>query len=225
MRNAAGLALDAINNDTKGSRLQIVDGPDPKAIATIDALARVPVSGTNQLTITLKPPIARETGRQRRPSPQIWLLPPDALGMAARSSYVASGAQGSNEAAFDSPLRAGTPSGQYVTAGLSAENYPPAGTEFFEKFNDAFYGTTPDRYAIYGYEAVGLIVDALTRLEEAGTPVTRSSVAESALSIRNRFSPVGHYDVLPSGQTTLYLFQAKGKGAPTGDAALIEALR
>lgn len=225
MRDAAGLALEAIDGDTAGSRLEIVDGPDPEAIATIDALARVPVSGKKQLTITLTPPLARETRRQRRPSPQIWLLPPDALGMAAKSSYMASGFDGAIEAVSDSPLRAGTPSGQYVTAGLSAENYPPAGTEFFKKYNEAFYGSAPDRFAIYGYEAVGLIVDALTRLEEAGAPITQSSVAESALSIRDRFSPVGHYDVLPSGQTTLYVFQVRGKGAPPGDAALVEALR
>lgn len=225
MRSAVELAVKEIDGETNGSRLKIVDGPDPDAIATIDALARVPVSGKNQLTITLTPPLAREVKRQRRPSPQIWLLPPDSLGMAAKSSYMASGSKGAIEASSDSPLRPGTPSGQYVTAALSAGNYPPAGTEFFEKFNDEFYGSTPDRYAIYGYEAIGLIVDALTRLEKAGAPVTQSSLAESALSIRDRFSPVGHYDVLPSGQTTLYVFQARGKGAPPGDAAIIEALR
>lgn len=225
MRSAAGLALEAIDGDTKASRLRIVDGPDPEAIATIDALARVPISGKDQLSISLTPPIARGTKRQQRPSPKIWLLPPDALGVAAKSSYMAPGAEGATKAVSDSPLRAGTPSGQYVTAGLSADNYPPAGTEFFEKFSDAYDGTAPDRFAIYGYEAVGLIVDAVTRLERAGSPITQSSVAESALSIRDRFSPVGHYDVLPSGQTTLYVFQARGKGAPKGDAALIEALR
>ncbi|MBI2691412.1 MAG: hypothetical protein HYX29_05665 [Solirubrobacterales bacterium] len=226
MRKAAELAVGAIDGDTKGSRLKIVDGPDPNAIATIDALASVPISGKNQLSIALTPPIARETRLQRRPAPpRIWLLPPDALGTAAKSSYMASGVEGATKAASDSPLRAGTPSGQYVTPGLSADNYPPSGTEFFKKFNDAYNGTTPDRYAIYGYEAVGLIVDALTRLEEGGTPVTQSSVAETALAIRDRFSPVGRYDVLPSGQTTLYVFQARGRGAPPGDAALIEALR
>jgi ABC-type branched-subunit amino acid transport system substrate-binding protein len=230
IRRAAQLELDAINGDTSGSRLKLVNGPDPKAIAAINALALVSVGGSEQLMVNLAPPIARETdaipSRHGHPmlSPEIWLLPPNSLAVAATRSYAASGATGADGAKPDSPLRAGTPAGRYVTAGLSADNYPPAGTKFFEKFKKQ-YGRAPDRYAIYGYEAVGLIVDALERLEKAGLAVTQESLAKSALAIRDRFSPVGHYDVLPSGQTTLYVFQARGKGATTGPASLIEALR
>lgn len=222
IRRAAQLELDAIDSDTNGSRLKLVDGPDPKALATIDALAEVPISGKAQLSITLTPPFVRETKRTRRPSPQIWLLPPDGLTSMARDDYRAGGATAPVTA--DSPLRVGTSVGKYVTPALSADNYPPAGSNFFSKFNDEF-DRAPDRYAIYGYEAVGLIVDGLTRLEKSGEPVTQSSLAESTLSIRDRFSPVGHYDVLPSGQTTLFVFQARGKDAPPGQAALIETLR
>jgi ABC-type branched-subunit amino acid transport system substrate-binding protein len=142
----------------------------------------------------------------------------------ARSSYVESGATGAVTSEPDSPFNPGTPTGKYVTPGLSAQNFPPAGREFFEKFEKK-YGRAPDRYAIYGYEAVGLIVDALTRLEKTHEFVDQTSLAKSALEIRNRYSPVGHYDVLPSGQSTLYVFQVRGKGAPPGQAALIEGLR
>ena len=131
---------------------------------------------------------------------------------------------GATDSVVDTPLISGAPRRKYVTPALSADNYPPAGREFYEKFENK-YGRAPDRYAIYGYEAVGLIVDAITRLEKAGAPVTHTSVAKSALAIRDRLSPVGHYDVLPSGQTTLFVFQARGKGAPPGQAALVEALR
>jgi hypothetical protein len=227
MRRAAQMGLDAINGDTTGSRLKLVDGPDRSALVMIDALTTRPVAGGDQLTIFLVPPFER---RVSAPPPdyelpaQIWLFPPLALGKAATRSYAASGVTGAAGAVADSAVDAGTPRGQYVTPGLSADNYPPSGTEFFEKFEER-YGRAPDRFAIFAYEAVGLTVDALTRLEEAGEPVTQESLAESAMSIRDRFSPVGHYDVLPSGQTTLYVFQARGKGAPQGDAALIEALR
>lgn len=221
------MGLDAINSDTKGSRLKLVDGPDRNALVMIDALSSRPVAGKDQLTIYLVPPFDRRVSappRLQELPAQIWLFPPLALVESATRSYAASGVTGSTGAVADSAVDAGTPHGQYVTPGLSADNYPPAGTEFFEKFEDK-YGRAPDRFAIYAYEAIGLTVDALARLEEAGEPVTQESLAESAMSVRDRFSPIGHYDVLPSGQTTLYVFEARGKGAPTGDAALIEALR
>ncbi|MGH2959473.1 MAG: hypothetical protein ACRDKE_07690 [Solirubrobacterales bacterium] len=227
MRRAAQLGLEATNSNTKGSRLKLVDGPDRNALAMVDALSSRPVAGEEQLTIYLVPPFRRSVAAPPQgssPPLQIWLLPPLALGEAAKRSYAASGITGAAGAVAVSSVDPGTPAGQYVTPGLSAENYPPAGEAFFEKFEDK-YGREPDPYAIYAYEAIGLTVDALTRLEEAGEPFTQKSIAESALSIRDRYSPVGHYDVLPSGQTTLYLFQARGKSAPSGDAALIEALR
>lgn len=224
IRRGAELELEAINGDTAGSRLKLASSSNADPIATIDALSKVTLSAPGELVISLTPPLLRSTRPGSKNAPQISLLPPFGLTETARDSYVASGATGAADSVVDSPTRPGTPGDRYVTPALSSDNYPPAGQQFFEKFEEK-YGRAPDRYAIYGYEAVGLIVDALTRLEEAGEPVTRTSLAESALAIRNRFSPVGHYDVLPSGQTTLYVFQVRGKGSPPGQAALIEALR
>jgi hypothetical protein len=224
IRRAAALELEAINGDTDHSRLELSDGPSPKALATIDAYARVAISGPDQLSIRLEPPLVRSTKAVNEPSPQIWLLPPRSLVEAARQSYREAGAVGATSATADSPLIPGTPAGRYITPALSAANYPPAGREFFDKFKQK-YGRAPDRYAIYGYESVGLIVDALTRLEKVGAVVTPASLAKSALAIRNRFSPLGHYDVLPSGQATSFVFEARGDGAPAGQAALIETLR
>ncbi|MBJ7353422.1 MAG: hypothetical protein JHC98_01225 [Thermoleophilaceae bacterium] len=223
IRRAASLELEAINGDTNGSRLKLVDEPSGNSIATIDALADASLSAPGELVVSLNPPLLRST-RPARGTREISLLPPVGLADAAHESYAASGASGATNSVVDTPLISGTPRRTYVTPALSSDNYPPAGRDFFEKF-ERKYGRAPDRYAIYGYEAVGLIVDAITRLEKAGDAVTQASVAKSALAIRNRFSPVGHYDVLPSGQTTLYVFQARGRGAPPGQAALIEALR
>lgn len=124
----------------------------------------------------------------------------------------------------DNPMTAGVPEYTYVTPALSEENYPPAGKRFFDSFIEE-YGRAPDRFAIYAYEAVGLVVDAINRLEDAGEPVSPSNVQRSAFSIKNRFSPVGHYDVLPNGTTTLFVFQACGKDAPPPESALIEVRR
>lgn len=236
MRRAAELELDAIHNHTKTARLRLSPGADPKAIATIGALTGTIQATPDQLIVNLTPPLRRNGEapgagqRDRGLPPEIWLLPPDQLARSATQNYRESGATAAVGARTDSPLRAGTPRGLYVTSGLSQHSYPPAGSAFFKKFVKQ-YGRAPDRYAIYGYEAIGLIVDAIHRVEAAGQPISQQSVAAAALAIRNRFGPAGHYDILPSGQSTLYIFEVRdGTGsnitaAPTGPAALIEALR
>ncbi len=228
MRRGAVLALEAIDGRASGYSTRIVLGPVPGSIATIDALAQPAQQIEGQLMISLAPPLRRDT---RPPSaadaaaaPRIWLVPPQASAKSVTVGYASSGADGASGATADSPLRGGTPRGRYVTAALAAHAYPPAGSAFFEKFVDK-YGRAPDRWAIYGYEAVGLIVDAIARLAEQGTPPSQRSVARQALAIRDRFSPLGHYDVLASGQSSLYVFQVRGGGAPAGPASLLEALR
>ncbi|MBK5230050.1 MAG: hypothetical protein JJE27_02645 [Thermoleophilia bacterium] len=94
---------------------------------------------------------------------------------------------------------------QLVTPALAARDYPRSGKRFPKAFNDA-YGRNPDRFAIYGYEAMGLALNAIVDAGKAGQPVTRSATSQAAFTIRDRFGPTGHYDVLPDGQTTLYTF-------------------
>lgn len=124
----------------------------------------------------------------------------------------------------DNPMVPGVPQFTYVSPALSRDNYPPAGLRFFDAFIKE-YDRVPDRFAIFAYEAVGLVVDAIRRLEDADEAVTPDSVQRSAFAIKDRFSPVGHYDVLPSGATTLYVFQARGKDSPPPESALIEVRR
>lgn len=110
-----------------------------------------------------------------------------------------------------------TSRGTLVTPALPPAGYPPNGEKFFEWFDEA-YGRQPDRWAIWGYEAVGLALNAITDAGEGkgatgatatatdDHDVNRDSTREAAFAITNRFGPVGHYDVLPDGQTTLYTF-------------------
>lgn len=228
MRLAAELALKKVNHDTKRSRLELVDGmrADLAPIAAIDALAGTTVRATDELMVSLAPQRLTLTDAigpaGQAEAPRIHLLPSVQATRFARDQYELAGGPKATRA--DNPLIAGTPRGQFVTPALPADDYPPAGEDFFESFEEE-YGRAPDRYAIYGYEAVGLIVDALDRLEKSGQAVNQAAVAASALAIKDRFGPVGHYDVLPSGQTTLYVFAARGRGAPSGQAALFEAVR
>lgn len=228
MGRAAQLELDAIKSNAAGHPLKLVIGPYQDAIAGIDLLSGGPQQVRGQLLILMSPPLKREV-RSPGPSittqaPRIWIVPPQETAKTVTREYAASGAPGAKGAITDSPLRPGTPSSRYVTAALSEHNYPPAGSAFYRKFEEKF-GRAPDRWAIYAYEAVGLIVDAINKLEQDGKAVTQAAVANQALNIKNRFGPVGHYDILPSGQSTLYTFQVRGPGAPEGSAALLEAQR
>lgn len=228
MRRAAQLNLDAIDARAAGHRLKLVIGPYPGAVAAIRAPGAGGPQARGQLEIRLDAPRQRSTTppprAQRLRHPRIWLVPPQATARRVTGEYAASGADGARTAVADGPAAPGTPAGRYVTAALSRDVLPPAGGAFFAKFNDKF-DRAPDRWAIYAYEAVGLIVDALHKLQAEGTAVDRETLASRTLTIRNRFSPLGHYDVLPSGQSTLYLFQARGAGAPQGPGSLIESLR
>lgn len=95
--------------------------------------------------------------------------------------------------------------GTLVTPALAPAGYPRGGEKFFNWFEDA-YERQPDRWAVWAYEAAGLAMNAITDAGETGDPVTRDSVREAAFGITNRFGPVGHYDILPDGSTTLYAF-------------------
>lgn len=228
MRRAAELFVDGPGKNVAGKRLVLASGPAQDSIASIDALAPRLISAPDELTITLFAPPRRVINAPRKQpinASQIQLVPPMSLARSAAQQYAASGVAGSEHATVDSPSLAGTPRGRYVTAALARPGYPPAGGAFFQKFEDK-YGRAPDRWAIYAYEAVGLIADAIRRLEQVGVPASPRTVAAQALKIRNRYGAIGHYDVLPSGQTTDYIFQARGPGTdPEDPATLIEALR
>jgi ABC-type branched-subunit amino acid transport system substrate-binding protein len=223
MRRAATLELDAIHSRAAGHRLSLVFAPSSEAVASIVLPGASETRRTGQLRITLTPPqkrLLRATG-----TTTIALIPPIETAQRVTQDYRESGAQGAQNAVTDNPETPGTPRGRYVTAALSEHSLPPAGSAFFKKFADQ-YGRAPDRWAIYAYEAVGLVIDAIARLEQDGAAVTRQNVAKKALSIRNRFGPVGHYDILPSGQSTLYVFQARGAGQDEDDpASLFESRR
>lgn len=124
----------------------------------------------------------------------------------------------------DDPGTPGEPKFTYVSPALTEDNYPPAGKRFFKIFRED-YNREPDRFAIFAYEAVSVVFDAVRRLEAADKPVTPENVRAEAFKITDRFGPIGHYDVRSNGLTTAYIFEARGKDAPPPDAALVEVGR
>jgi branched-chain amino acid transport system substrate-binding protein len=89
----------------------------------------------------------------------------------------------------------------YLTAPtLSPEELPPAGQQFYKDY-EAEYGEPQDEidpYAVYGYEAMGVVCDAIA---EGGDD--RQAVIDAFFATKGRESPLGTYDIDPDGDTTL----------------------
>ncbi|MBE2317729.1 branched-chain amino acid ABC transporter substrate-binding protein [Solirubrobacter sp. CPCC 204708] len=81
---------------------------------------------------------------------------------------------------------------------LSPDAYPPAGQEFFKTYK-AKFGKTADPYAIYGYEAMSLALDAIERSKTG----ERADILEAIFATKNRESVLGTYSINENGDTSL----------------------
>jgi branched-chain amino acid transport system substrate-binding protein len=70
---------------------------------------------------------------------------------------------------------------------------------FRREFADVYGGSAPDPYAIYGYEATRLALDAI----KASGSGTRADILEQLYSVKERDSPLGTYSIDSSGDTSL----------------------
>ena len=84
-------------------------------------------------------------------------------------------------------------------ATLDPSAYPPAGREFFQTYTTKYGQSNPDPYAIYGYEAMSLALDAIKR---SGTG-EKADVRKALFATRNRDSVLGRYSIDRNGDTTL----------------------
>jgi branched-chain amino acid transport system substrate-binding protein len=83
---------------------------------------------------------------------------------------------------------------------LSPDELPPAGQQFYKDY-EAEYGEPQDEidpYAVYGYEAMAVVCDAIATGGD-----DRAAVIEAFMSTKGRESPLGTYDIDEFGDTTL----------------------
>ena len=78
------------------------------------------------------------------------------------------GPDGVAESGFADPKEGGIPANvasrvKVTVATLSPDEYPPEGQKFFADFEEKYGDKNPDPYAIYGYEAMRLALDAIER--------------------------------------------------------------
>jgi branched-chain amino acid transport system substrate-binding protein len=114
------------------------------------------------------------------------------------------GPDGVAETSFTSKLPAGAQKNTYVTvATVDPKSYPPEGQKFFKDFK-AKYGREPEPYAIYGYEAMSLALDAMKR---AGSKCNdRAAVIDQVFKTKNKQSVLGTYSIDKDGDTTVNEF-------------------
>jgi len=114
------------------------------------------------------------------------------------------GPDGVAQANFADEKKGGLPAAlaartKVTVATLAPDKYPPAGQEFFKAFTDKYGVKNPDPYAIYGYEAMSLALDAIKRSKTG----TKEDVKKALFATKDRVSVLGTYSIDKNGDTTL----------------------
>ena len=86
-----------------------------------------------------------------------------------------------------------------TVATLSPDEYPAEGQEFFKEFASKYGEDNPDPYAIYGYEAMRLALDAIERSGDAD----KKNIVKALFETKDRESVLGTYSIDENGDTTL----------------------
>jgi branched-chain amino acid transport system substrate-binding protein len=85
--------------------------------------------------------------------------------------------------------------------GVAPEEYPPAGQEFLKAYEAEYGEKNPDRYAVYGYESMSLLLDSIKRAGENGGD--RAAVVDQLLATKDREGVFGTYSIDENGDITL----------------------
>ena len=114
------------------------------------------------------------------------------------------GPDGVAESGFADPKEGGIPAAvasrvKVTVATLSPDEYPPEGQKFFQDFEAKYSEPNPDPYAIYGYEAMRLVLDAIQR---SGTG-EKADVLKAIFETKDRQSVLGTYSIDENGDTSL----------------------
>jgi branched-chain amino acid transport system substrate-binding protein len=88
-----------------------------------------------------------------------------------------------------------------TVATLSPDQYPPDGQKFFDDFKEKYGVSNVDPYAIYGYEAMSLVLDTCERLGPDCSD--RQAMIDALFDTKGRESVLGTYDIDEDGDTTI----------------------
>jgi len=114
------------------------------------------------------------------------------------------GPDGICESGFADPKSGGIPLSldsrvKCTVATLAPSEYPPAGQEFFKRYTAKYGVDNPDPYAIYGYEAMSLGLDAIKRSKTGD----KADIIKALFATKDRQSVLGTYSIDQNGDTSL----------------------
>ena len=103
------------------------------------------------------------------------------------------GPDGVAESGFSDPKNGGIPADvaskvKVTVATLSPDQYPPEGQDFFKQYTQKYGEKNPDPYAIYGYEAMRLALDAIQR---SGTG-SKEDIVKALFDTKDRSARARH---------------------------------
>jgi branched-chain amino acid transport system substrate-binding protein len=122
-----------------------------------------------------------------------------------RAPIIAS--SGLANSAFTNPADGGLPLAddarvEVTSPTLDAQSYPPSGRAFLAAYAREL--GPPEPPAIFGYEAMSLLLSAIDRATDHGRRTAeRSKVVDAVLATRGRRSVLGTYGIDSSGDTTI----------------------
>jgi len=88
-----------------------------------------------------------------------------------------------------------------TVATLEPGSYPPEGQRFFDEYKKKYKVKNVDPYAVYGYEAMSLVLDAIKRAGDQGGD--KQAVIDAIFATKGRESVLGTYDIDENGDTTI----------------------
>lgn len=107
---------------------------------------------------------------------------------------------------FTDPAHGGVPPGLDSRVFITAPAAPPGLAAGFDTAFAARYGP-PGAYAVYGYEAMRLVLAAIARATDGGKHTARrSSVLGDILGKTTAGGPLGTFEVKPDGTATLHTY-------------------
>jgi branched-chain amino acid transport system substrate-binding protein len=116
------------------------------------------------------------------------------------------GPDGVSNPEFFNPDEGGVPAEigaktKVTVATLSPDQYPLEGRKFFAQYKQQYGVKSVDPYAIYGYEAMRLVLATIAKLGDKGSD--RQAVIDGLFDTKGRKSVLGTYDIDENGDTTI----------------------
>ena len=110
------------------------------------------------------------------------------------------------ESGWVSPKEGGVPTSldsrlQCTVATLSPDSYPPQGKKFFSQYEAKYGKGNTNPYAIYGYAAMSLGIDAIKRAGAKGND--RAAVIQQLFATKNLPSVLGTFSIDQNGDTSV----------------------